>query len=30
MGLTSQEMLTVIDGLEGADFYKSMTTHVDS
>lgn len=30
MGLTSQDMLTVIDSLEGADFYKSMTTLVDS
>jgi motility quorum-sensing regulator/GCU-specific mRNA interferase toxin len=29
MGLTSREMLAVIAGLTGRNFYKSMTTYAD-
>lgn len=29
MGLTSSEMLAVVEGLSRADFYKSMTFHSD-
>jgi len=29
MGLTSREMLSVVGGLTGRNFYKSMTTYLD-